>query len=234
MKALINHVFLEDLASHGWVVAAIDPAYNAPVRFPDGRVLGTLQPAEQGWAELSGDKHDEGARVDYIHVQRVMHWSRDVSFVIDRLTALDCEAGSFFRRLDLQRGVGVFGVSLGGNAAGTARLLDSRVRAAINLDGYGPDGPYSPVKGPDMGEQPFLWILRQGPRAATWYPDRLLQPIAKGALRVVLDRPGFTHGDFSDEAIWGAFARRGCAAMGPNFFREDQQREAAVCAGNSR
>ena len=52
MKALTYHVLLEDLASHGWVVAAIDPSYNArAVRFPDGRVLGNLQPAERGWPQ---------------------------------------------------------------------------------------------------------------------------------------------------------------------------------------
>ncbi len=42
MKALTYHTLLEDLASHGWVVAAVDPPYNArAVRFPDGRVQPT-------------------------------------------------------------------------------------------------------------------------------------------------------------------------------------------------
>ena len=195
MNALMNQALVEDLASNGWVVAAIDPPYNTQaVRFPDGRVLGNLSEAEKRWPKGMGD--DE-------HAERITHWSRDVSFVIDQLTALDNGSGPFARRLDLQSGVGVFGHSFGGITAGTVRLLDTRVRAAINLDGYGPDGPYALVKGLNVGAQPFLWVLRKGPKAETWYPDRLLQPIAGGALRVVLNRPGFTHGDFSDEAFWG-------------------------------
>jgi len=203
MKALMNQALIEDLASHGWVVAAIDPPYNAPVRFPDGRVLGKLQPAEQGSPDVSASKDLDNERFNRLHLERITHWSRDVSFVIDQLTALDNESGPFARRLDIQRGVGVFGHSYGGTMAGTVRLLDTRVRASINLDGYGYAGPYAMVKGLDVGAQPFLWVLRTGPKAETWYPDRLLQPIAGGALRVVLNRPGFTHEDFSDEGFWG-------------------------------
>jgi predicted dienelactone hydrolase len=50
LKALTYHVFLEDLASHGWIVAALDPPYNPrAMRMPDGRVLGNLKPEERGW-----------------------------------------------------------------------------------------------------------------------------------------------------------------------------------------
>jgi len=53
MKGLTYNVLLEDLASHGWIVAAIDPLYNARgVRFPDGRVLGALKPDERMWPAL--------------------------------------------------------------------------------------------------------------------------------------------------------------------------------------
>jgi Platelet-activating factor acetylhydrolase, isoform II len=61
MKALTYHTLLEDLASHGWVVAAIDPSYNArAVRFPDGRLLGNLPPAERRWP--STQNRDENLR----------------------------------------------------------------------------------------------------------------------------------------------------------------------------
>jgi hypothetical protein len=202
MKALMNQSLVEDLASHGWVVAALDPPYNTPVRFPDGRVLGNLKPAEQGLPRPSF-KNPDIERIKQWECELITHWSRDVSFVIDQLTALDNGSGPFARHLDLQHGVGVFGHSFGGNMAGTVRLLDTRVRAAINLDGWGGDGPYTMVKGFDVGAQPFLWVLRTGSKGENWYPDRLLQPIAGGAVRVVLNRPGFTHGDFSDEGFWG-------------------------------
>jgi predicted dienelactone hydrolase len=153
MKGLTYQVFIEDLASHGWIVAAIDPPYNArAVRFPDGRVLGNLQPTERGWP--APRNQEEYLRY---YQERIVHWSRDVSFVIDQLTALDRGHGPFGRRLDLQRGVGVFGHSRGGQAAGTVRLLDERVRGGINLDGTQRELAFQPVKGDDVGgAQPFL------------------------------------------------------------------------------
>jgi hypothetical protein len=221
MKALIYHALLEDLASHGWVVAAIDPPYNArAVRFPDGRVLGNLQPAERGWPQPRN--REENQR---FYQERIVHWSRDVSFVIDQLAALDRGKGPFAERLDLQRGVGVFGHSRGGQAAGTVRMLDERVRGGINLDGVQGEYSFMPVKGEDVsGSQPFLWIQKSLPpppteeqlqrarrtRAeydteiqrvmAAW--NRKLSAVSGGAMRVYIDRPGITHIDFSDEPFW--------------------------------
>src|SRR5688572_9522191 len=73
MKGLTYHTLFEDLASHGWVVAAIDPPYNArAVRLPDGRVLGNLQSAERGWP---APRNREEERRFY--QERIVHWSRD-------------------------------------------------------------------------------------------------------------------------------------------------------------
>ncbi|MGI8783267.1 MAG: hypothetical protein ACR2L2_06410 [Acidobacteriota bacterium] len=70
----------------------------------------------------------ERRRDPSLYRERIVHWSRDVSFVIDQLTVLDRGNGPFARRLDLERGVGVLGHSRGGQAAGTVRLLDERGR----------------------------------------------------------------------------------------------------------
>jgi hypothetical protein len=224
MKALTYHVLLEDLASHGWVVAAIDPPYNAwAVRFLDGRVLGNLPPSERGWPEPTNP-----AEYERYYQERIVHWSHDVSFAIDQLTALNTGNGPFSRRLDLERGVGVYGHSRGGQAAAAVRILDERVRGGINLDGTA--GPYAiqPIRGQDVsGSQPFLWI--QGPlpppptdeqlqrrgRTRAFYDAeverivtswrRQLDGIAGGAMRVVIDRPGIQHIDFSDEPFWDGF-----------------------------
>jgi platelet-activating factor acetylhydrolase isoform II len=221
MKGLTYHVLLEDLASHGWVVAAIDPPYNARgVRFPDSRVLGNLQPAERGWP-ATRNREDERR----FYQERIVHWSHDVSFVIDQLTALDRGNGPFAQRLDIQRGVGVFGHSRGGQAAGTVRLLDERVRGGINIDGTAGEYLIQPVKGEDVsGSQLFLWIQKtlplpptdeqlQGARrtraeydagierlTASW--RRRLGAVTGGAMRVYIDRPGIAHIDFSDEPFW--------------------------------
>lgn len=221
MKGLIYHAFLEDLASHGWIVAAIDPPYNArAVRLPDGRVLGNLKPDERGWPEPKNAEEFER-----YYTERIAHWSADVKFVIDQLTALNRGDGPFAKRLDLDRGVGIFGHSRGGHAAGAVRIIDDRVRGGVNIDGTA--GPYAivPIKGKDVvGAQPFLWIQNQLPPppsderlkkagrtredydaevarvVSSW--NRQLEMISGGAVRVTFNRPGITHIDFSDEPFW--------------------------------
>jgi len=221
MKALTYHTLLEDLASHGWVVAAVDPPYNArAVRFPDGRVLGNLPMDERGWPQTRNREETER-----FYRERIVHWSRDVSFVINQLSELDGGQGPFASRLDIKRGVGVFGHSRGGQAAATVRLLDNRVRGGINLDGTA--GPYAiiPAKdGDGSGTQPFLWIqqplpppptdeqLQRAGRTRAFYDAEVekvmaswrnqLGAVTGGSLRVVINRPGIQHIDFSDEPFW--------------------------------
>ena len=221
MKGLGYRVLCEDLASHGFVVAAIDPPYNAPrVRLSDGRELGDLSPAERGWPRAS--QGDEEQRV---YRERVVHWAHDVRFVIDRLVELDRGDGPFRQRLDLQRGVGVAGHSRGGQAAGTARLLDQRVRGGVNLDGTAGDHVFQQLTegADDSGKQPFLWLQKSLPAPTdeqlqrakrtraefdaemgrvldAW--NRRLGAVEDGALRVYVERPGIAHVDFSDEPLW--------------------------------
>jgi len=221
MKALTYHVLLEDLASHGWVVAAVDPTYNArAVRFPDGRVLGNLPPSERGWPPARNAEEERR-----FYRERIVHWAGDASIVIDRLAALDGGEGPFAHRLDLVRGVGVFGHSRGGQAAGTVRMLDDRVRGGINIDGTAGEHPFQPVLGEETsGSPPFLWIQQPLPEPPTeaqlqragrtraevdaeierilaaW--NRRLGAVEGGAIRVTIDRPGITHIDFSDEPFW--------------------------------
>lgn len=221
MKGLTYHALCEDLASHGWVVAAIDPPYNARgVLFPDGRVLGNLPTDERTWPPSRDPTTEQRA-----YRERIAHWCDDLRFVVDQLAALDAGDGPFARRLDLARGVGVFGHSRGGQAAGSARLVDERVRGAINFDGAG--GPYmfQPLKGEgDSGAAPFVWVHRPFPpppsderlqrmgRTRAEFDAELarvtgewgkrLGAVTGGALRVVFDRPGIEHIDFSDEPLW--------------------------------
>jgi hypothetical protein len=221
MKGLTYHTLAEDLASHGWVVAAIDPPYNAPrVRLPDGRVLGALKPDERGWPAPKNEK-----QYRQYYQERITHWARDISFVIDQLAALAGGDGPLAGRLDLARGVGVAGHSRGGQAAGTVRLIDDRVRGGINLDGIQRELAWQPVKGDDDGgAAPFLWIqkdlgpppteaqLKRAKRTIDEYHaevksivaewDRRLGSVAGGALRVYMTRPGIEHIDFSDEPFW--------------------------------
>lgn len=104
----------QDLASHGYVVAAIDHPRDAGiVAFPDGHVV------------LAGTPLDIAKAL----VIRVA----DTRFVLTQLARLN-RSGAFASRLDLSR-VGMFGHSLGGATAAAAMLVDPRVRAGADLDG---------------------------------------------------------------------------------------------------
>jgi predicted dienelactone hydrolase len=105
---------VEDLASHGYVVVAIDHPHDAGiVEFPDGRVVRV------------------GAQMDMGEALAVR--VADVRFVLTELAGLD-RAGFFAGRLDLGH-VGMFGHSLGGAAAASAMLVDRRIDAGADLDG---------------------------------------------------------------------------------------------------
>ncbi len=146
--------------------------------------------------------------------------------MIDQLTELDKGKGQFAGRLDLRRGVGVYGHSRGGQAAATVRILDSRVRGGINIDGMMGDNAVIAAKPGDtaVGTQPFLWLQKPLPPPPTdeqlqrarrsraefeTYFGRIMNVwksqrggIDGGALRVTLNRPGIGHIDFSDEHCW--------------------------------
>ncbi len=113
----------EDLASHGYIVVAIDHTYvSAATVFPD-RIV--------SHHEATTDfKTVEPAEI----ITQVM--AEDSSFVIDKLGEMnDGKIDSIFRRrLDLEN-IGVMGHSVGGAAAYNLAINDSRVKAAINLDG---------------------------------------------------------------------------------------------------
>jgi dienelactone hydrolase len=105
---------VEDLASHGYVVVAIDHPHDASiVEFPDGHIVVPRSPMDIS-AALS-------VRV------------ADTRFVLTELARLD-RAGFFADRLDLGH-LGMFGHSLGGAAAASAMLADSRIDAGADLDG---------------------------------------------------------------------------------------------------
>jgi hypothetical protein len=127
----------ERLASKGFVVAAIDHAYEAyNVEFPGGRLLQCLacQAPGQPWPDALRDR------------------AADVSFVLD--TVLKQRSP----RIDVTR-IGMAGHSAGGVATAETMAVDRRVKAGVNLDGpfYRPlaiDRPFALLTSP-VGEQEF-------------------------------------------------------------------------------
>ena len=120
----------EELASHGYVVVAINHTYGAILTvFPDGRIA-DLDPAT-----LPNNVTDE----EYIVAANLLmeQWAGDIGFVLDEMEKLNVSDpdGLFTNRLDLNM-VGVFGHSTGGGATVEFCGIDSRCVAALGMDTY--------------------------------------------------------------------------------------------------
>jgi dienelactone hydrolase len=181
---------MEELASHGYVVVAIDHTYGALVTvFPDERVV--LQKSDI----LQRDGSDEDFSLSANELISI--WAGDVQFILDQLEAMnDGDLESLFTgRLDLER-VGIFGHSTGGGNAVQVCWLDRRCKAGLALDAW--LEPVS-VEGLDEGlDQPFLFLWSED-----WGSDenqkrfqRLSRNLSDDAYS--LEIIGTRHYDFSD------------------------------------
>jgi pimeloyl-ACP methyl ester carboxylesterase len=179
-------VMLEDLASHGYVVAGIaSPGFADVVRFPDGReVARTL-----GIGEKIG--------TDQVYVQA------DAAFALRRLRALADDPTSFLHgRVDLSR-IGAFGHSLGGTTAFVLAARDAGVRAAVNVDGD-PMGDVVAVR----PTQPLLLVSSESPTIAE-------APSGKSARFLELTRQGLERSEQRRTNDWlgiASSAREACRA----------------------
>jgi dienelactone hydrolase len=111
----------EELASHGYVVAAMDHSESFGTLFPDGRVLsGAFAP--EGYTET------EAARILPGRVQ-------DVKVVIDELGHMNSADPRFSGHLDLGK-VGGLGWSAGVGTIAESARVDARIKAVVCLEGY--------------------------------------------------------------------------------------------------
>jgi len=151
-----NTVQAEELASHGFVVAAMDHPYDTDiVVFPDGRT-----------ARCAGD---ESADVE----ESLRVRTADAVFVLDELERRNQadQSGLLTGRLDMTR-CGVFGHSFGGAVAAELCQIDPRVAAGINFDGsiYGEAARHGYRK-------PFLFFIEDVPLPTA--DDIAKAPVAK-------------------------------------------------------
>ncbi len=214
---------LEDLASHGYVVAAISHPYDAIVTiFPDGRQVAYSDKRWPATPSLEGEAN----------LNQLEWHANDIRFVLDELTHANLAGSSalpFAGRLDLTH-VGAFGHSFGGIAAAHACQLDRRFKACLNEDDLVASKPfYLDARSWGM-DQAFMLILRDAPRlrpsdeelakmkmtrqrieqiAARLdeYQETVLRNTGRGSYRVRLQNNMTTHMDFSDLTLLGAHDR---------------------------
>ena len=158
---------LEDLASHGFVVIALDHTYETDaVEFPGGGIVRRNLPPDPG---------RNGGPSSYRLLLRIIGQRvADMRFLRRSLPALDERLGHI---IDAQR-VGVFGHSLGGLTAANALEADRALRAGVDLDGsiFGP-GVRRPLVRPFMimtghGDGTLLRFWPRLRRSSPVRPDR--------------------------------------------------------------
>jgi predicted dienelactone hydrolase len=122
-----NTTLVQELASYGYVVAAIDHTYaNIFTVFPNGRVT-FYEP------RIFSDDPVDPPRNSHTLIGV---WTQDIAFVLDQMAGWQEEGGNRFNgRLDLSR-IGVFGHSTGGGAAADFCLTDPRCTAGLGLDAW--------------------------------------------------------------------------------------------------
>jgi predicted dienelactone hydrolase len=190
-----NTAQVEELVSHGYVVAAIDhPHAAAGVVFPDGRRV-DLDPR----------------MLDRAFIDRVIPFlAQDAVFTLDRLADLDRSHDILAGRLDLDH-VGMFGVSLGGAVAGETCKIEPRLGACLPID------VFLPANVVEEGlRQPVMWISRdEGTMRREGWSESDVEETHR-TMRAVFDRlpgagyivlvPGMYHVDFSDFPLFSPLA----------------------------
>ncbi|MBK6306899.1 MAG: hypothetical protein IPF47_14745 [Gemmatimonadetes bacterium] len=153
-----NTVQMEELASHGFVVASIDHPYEAgAILMPDGKVAlanPPFNPADsasltQALAAITQLQQatDTSAMLGPLRTMyansapldtSIVRWTDDTRFVLDQITAMSAPhmGGDtlFAGRLATDK-VGLLGMSFGGATAAAFCTIDTRCAAGMNLDG---------------------------------------------------------------------------------------------------
>lgn len=192
-----NTALAQDLASHGYVVLALDDT-EPSVGFDYSSIVGARA------ARVEGDR-------------KVRAQARTVIALIDELRRREgATVGPLAHRLDFDR-VGIFGFSFGGAVAAQVAATDRRVRAAVDLDG----SVYDTVERTGVGK-PFLYVSSEsdvdpaeGPLANAF--DRENRASVERGLRehggYLLTVDGTKHYDFTDTPVLPSFRHTGVGTI---------------------
>ena len=197
-----NITLVEELASHGFVVAAADHTYGAVVTvFPGDRVA--LWNPNILRAGVSQADYDAASN------QLVRTWAGDLAFILDHLQRLASGGGeaSFSGLLDFER-VGVIGHSTGGGTAVEWCAEDVRCQAGFTMDAWLEPVSRSVI---EAGlEQPFLFLRSEAWEQPARNPrnDRLqvqlLEHLRGPGYRLAVQ--GTEHYDFSSLPLFSPLA----------------------------
>jgi predicted dienelactone hydrolase len=214
-NAIQYTALVEELVSHGYLVATVDhPFQSRAIAYPDGRIVTTAEPDPAFSVDPQAREKDYQTRMGVL--------AADLRFVLDMLTRLNAGGpeNRFVARLDLDR-VGVVGHSIGGIAASHAALADARLKVVANQDGHHHSLAVALDAEGRAPKQPFVELTDRGSpptdkQLATWKisraefdretakgkqrADASLASISGGSFRITL--PNIQHNSFTDMVIW--------------------------------
>lgn len=207
---------IENLVSRGYVVAAINHAYDSgDFKFSGGEIV---RQANEKWDRKISKDWTEDQRRQFFDERRI-EWAKDFSFVLGQLEKLE---KPFKNKLDLQN-VGAFGHSFGGQATSIACASDARFKACANLDGMAQGNVFLPDANGKVLKQPFMFFTksaevtnaelkmmnlaraeyrtRERKRLMQWKPSykNRMAELESGGYLVLF--PGVDHSSFSDWLI---------------------------------
>jgi dienelactone hydrolase len=206
---------IEDLVSHGYVVAAVEHSHTSvAVRFPDGRIVPfrdeKMPPGLSGVERFQLMMKSASAGIE--------EGAADIRFVVQRLEELSRSGPERFLlagRLDLKRAAAM-GHSAGGAFAARACQLEPALKACVDLDGGMAPVAALPVF-PDgaVMKQPLLLLeahtteaqmsgTREELQEYFRKKEQQLQSCAAGSYNVILKSSGMAHPSFSDIPLFFA------------------------------
>ena len=196
---------IEELVSHGYVIAAIHHTYEVAVTvFPDGRMIPFSVENSRGQDSPTIEAYRAWEK------KRVDVWAADFRFTLVQIIRLNADAAQkapFSGRIDIRQ-AGAFGHSFGGLAAARACSLDPRIGACINQNGVGLDGSIPHYGEGHMPAHPYLYFSEMhGPGSDTASQDgkaqheqmeKELRECLSDTYDVSIGTPGFEHMSFAD------------------------------------
>jgi hypothetical protein len=219
---------LEDIVSHGYVVAAIDHPYDTNyTRFPDGEVLGFAQESfNKAVKQPHGIRGYTKERVEVMALDNQYALTQLLNYA--RARSLH---SPFYKRIDADN-IGAFGHSIGGLTAARTCQIDSRVKACMDQDSTDYRGSAFVISDVQQTErQPFfLYVVSSAdvwsskalnPSESELAQQKLTRPefdsimkeqqqtqtkqlaeINGGSYRLMLfDLPGYIHRSFTDQTL---------------------------------
>ena len=198
-----NTIQAEELASHGYLVIAADHAFDAYLTIFDDA---TTADYRSSGGDISNEAEFWAVREPQLETR-----THDISFILDMVSSRKTnpndvkEVNVLWQRADLNR-VGIFGHSFGGATSLMALSRDSRIRAAIALDGWMVPVPEATI---DAGtDKPVLCLGQERWDEPLNYEklDRFITNSAGQAKKEIW--PGTKHMDFADVPHLSNFARR--------------------------